>query len=118
MQQFTIYIDVDDTLIRTCSGKHIRIPATINHIKELKQQGAMLYCWSSGGADYARMIAEELNISDLFVAFLPKPNMLLDDQNVNDWKYLIQVHPISIPCDSKSLDDYRQQLIDRASRCF
>lgn len=113
MQQFTIYVDVDDTLVRTSSGKRIRIPATINHIKELKKQNATLYCWSSGGADYARMVAEELGISELFTAFLPKPNMLIDDQNVNDWRYLIQVHPMS--CSSKSLDDYRQQIIDISS---
>ncbi|RUR79707.1 DUF705 domain-containing protein [Chlorogloeopsis fritschii PCC 9212] len=114
MQEFTIYVDVDDTLVRTSGNKRIRIPATINHIQQLKQQGATLYCWSSGGADYARLIAEELGILNLFTGFLPKPNMLIDDQDVNDWRYLIQVHPIS--CDSKSLDDYRQQLLDQASR--
>ncbi|BAT53469.1 hypothetical protein NOS3756_24300 [Nostoc sp. NIES-3756] len=113
MQQFIIYVDVDDTLIRTFSGKRIRIPSTINHIKELKQQNAVLYCWSSGGAEYAKMVAEELGISEIFAAFLPKPNMLLDDQNVNDWKYLIQVHPMS--CNSMSLDKYRQQVFDNVS---
>ncbi len=113
MQEFTVYVDVDDTLVRTFSGKRIRIPASIKHIQKLKQQGAMLYCWSSGGADYARMVAEELDISDLFIAFLPKPNMLLDDQNVNDWRYLLQVHPLS--CDFKSLEDYRLQLTNRSS---
>lgn len=108
MQQFNIYVDVDDTLVRTFSGKRIRILVTIKHIKELKEQGAVLYCWSSGGADYAQMVAEELGISDLFTAFLPKPNMLVDDQNVSDWRYLIQVYPMS--CNSKTLDEYRQQL--------
>ena len=57
MQQFNIYVDVDDTLVRTFSGKRIRISATIKYIKELKEQGAVLYCWSSGGADYAQMVA-------------------------------------------------------------
>lgn len=105
MQEFIVYVDVDDTSIRTFSGKRIRIPSSIEHIKKLKKQGAIIYCWGSGGAGYARMVAEELNILDLFIAFLPKPNMLIDDQNVNDWKYLLQVHPLS--CDYKGLDAYR-----------
>jgi predicted HAD superfamily phosphohydrolase YqeG len=111
MQKFIIYVDVDDTLIHTTSGKRIRIPSIISHIKDLKQQGAVLYCWSSGGADYAQMVAEELNIVDLFTAFLSKPNMLLDDQEIKDWKYLIEVHPIS--CNSKTLDNYKQQLANK-----
>jgi predicted HAD superfamily phosphohydrolase YqeG len=107
-QPFNIYVDVDDTLVRSYSSKRIPILATINHVKELKKQGATLYCWSSGGAEYAQQTAEELGIADLFIAFLPKPQMLLDDQNVIDWRNLIQVHPMS--CDSNSLDDYQQQL--------
>jgi hypothetical protein len=107
-QDFYIYVDVDDTLIRSYGNKRIPITATIKHIKELKVQGAKLYCWSSGGAEYAKNSAEELGILDIFEAFLPKPQMLLDDQEINDWRALIQVHPIS--SQSKSLDDYRKQL--------
>ena len=105
---FNIYVDIDDTLVRSYSSKRIPIIATIEHIKELKKQGAILYCWSSGGADYARNTAEELGILDIFEAFLPKPQMLLDDREINDWREIIQVHPMS--CRSKSLDDYRNQL--------
>lgn len=105
---------VDDTLVRTSSGKRIHIPASINHIRKLKQQEAILYCWSSGGANYAREVAEEIGILDLFIDFLPKPNILLDDQNVSDLRYLIQVHSMS--CDSKNLDDYQQEILDKASR--
>jgi hypothetical protein len=114
VQQFNIYVDIDDTLVRSYGSKRIPISASIEHIKELNQQGAMLYCWSSGGAEYAKNTAEELGISDIFMAFLPKPQMLLDDQEINDWRGLIQIHPIS--CQSKTLDDYRQQLQDRFAR--
>ena len=47
----------------------------------------------SGGADYARKGAEECGIADRFVAFLPKPNFLLDDQEVVSWRYRQTVHP-------------------------
>ncbi|MEM9543251.1 MAG: hypothetical protein AAGA60_27650 [Cyanobacteria bacterium P01_E01_bin.42] len=55
------------------------------NFKNLKAQGATLYCWSSGGADYAKEIAEKLGIVDIFTAFLPKPHMLLDNRNINNW---------------------------------
>lgn len=115
-QQFNIYVDVDDTLVRSYGSKRIPIIATIEHIKGLKDQGATLYCWSSGGAEYAKKSAIELGILDIFEAFLPKPQMLLDDQEINDWRGLIEVHPIS--CQSKSLDDYRNQLQNRLLRRF
>ncbi len=52
-----IYVDVDDTFVRTVGSKRIPMPATIRHIRELKQQGATLYCWSSGGAAYVQSSA-------------------------------------------------------------
>jgi phosphoglycolate phosphatase-like HAD superfamily hydrolase len=110
-QQFCIYVDIDDTLVRSYGSKRIPIPETIKHVKELKQQGATLYCWSSGGAAYARNMAEELGILEIFDAFLPKPQMLLDDQETSDWRGLIQIHPMSRR--SRSLDDYRNQLKER-----
>ena len=65
----------------------------MSHIKALADRGAVLYCWSSAGAEYARRSAEECGIGDLFVAFLPKPNILLDDQPVAEWRYCRTVHP-------------------------
>jgi predicted HAD superfamily phosphohydrolase YqeG len=115
-QQFYIYVDIDDTLVRSYGSKRIPISATIEHIKQLKHQGATLYCWSSGGAEYAKNTATELGISDIFEAFLPKPQMLLDDQEIQDWRALIQVHPLS--CQSKNLEDYRHQLQARLTNDF
>ena len=49
-----IFVDVDDTLVRNAGAKRIPMLAAIEHVKELAAAGAELYCWSSGGADYAR----------------------------------------------------------------
>jgi hypothetical protein len=48
---------------------------------------------SSPGASYARQTAEELGIEDGFKAFLPKPNVIIDDQAPADWRRLVHVHP-------------------------
>jgi hypothetical protein len=104
---FTIYVDVDDTFVRSVGTKRIPMPTVIQHIRQLKDQGAVLYCWSSGGAEYARHSAEEVGIADCFIGFLPKPNVLLDDQAINEWRYLKCVHPTS--CSGLTLEDYRRQ---------
>ena len=88
-----IFVDVDDTFVRTYGTTRIPIPAAIGHIRALHAQGATLYCWSSGGAEYARTSAAEFGLTDCFTAFLPKPDVLLDDQNIVDWRSLRQVHP-------------------------
>ncbi len=106
---FYIFVDVDDTFVRSAGQKRIPMTATIKQIRVLKEQGAILYCWSSGGADYARQSAEEFGIGDCFVAFLPKPNVLLDDQNISDWKNLCCVHPAE--CAGFSLEDYQKRLM-------
>ena len=59
----------------------------------MHREGAALYLWSSGGADYARASAVELGIEGCFVAFLPKPDVYLDDQAVDEWRYCQHVLP-------------------------
>ena len=80
------------------------MPNTVEHVKKLHEQGAVLYCWSSGGAEYARESAQE----HCFEAFLPKPQILIDDVKLANWRYLNEVHPNS--CDGYSLEDYRTLL--------
>ena len=104
-----VFVDVDDTMVRSTGGKRIPIPSVIQHIRELCAQGAVLYCWSAGGAEYARSSAEEFGVADCFTAFLPKPNVFIDDQNATEWPRSISVHPSS--CVGRSLDDYKRLLI-------
>jgi hypothetical protein len=100
-----VYVDVDDTLVRSAGPKRIPMTAVIEHVRELHRGGATLYCWSRGGAEYARTSAREVGIEACFVAFLPKPDAMLDDQPPSDWRELVVVHPNEAP--SKSVDDYR-----------
>ncbi|GGO26442.1 DUF705 domain-containing protein [Deinococcus humi] len=103
-----VYVDVDETLIRNHGRARIPIPAVIRHVRTLYEQGAHLYCWSSGGAAYARESAGEVGLEDVFLAFLPKPMVMLDDQAVQTWRRLLQVHPNS--ADGQTVDDYRAGL--------
>jgi len=107
-KSFNIFVDVDDTFVRSYGTKRIPITATINHLKNLKKEGAILFCWSSGGADYAQQSAEEFGIANLFTAFLPKPQILIDDQSIQNWTKLLQVHPLS--CSNKTLENYQSEL--------
>lgn len=68
----------------------------VRHVRTLKEEGWSLYCWSSGGGDYARASAIELKIEDCFVAFLPKPSVMIDDVSPESWSYLKIIHPRQI----------------------
>jgi len=103
-----IYVDVDDTLIRTVGTKRIPMPAVVQHVRDLHAEGAQLYAWSSGGANYAQASATELGIESCFLAFLPKPEAMLDDQAFGEWRRLATVHPGS--CRGMTLEDYRALL--------
>jgi hypothetical protein len=91
-----VFIDVDDTFVRSVGKKRIPIVSVVKHIKKLHQQGAVIYCWSSGGEKYAHQSAEEFGIASCFSGFLPKPNLLIDDQTVSEWRNCIEVHPSGI----------------------
>ncbi len=88
-----IFIDVDDTLVRSAGTKRIPMPAAVAHVRRLHTDGATLYLWSSGGADYARESARELGIAHCFAGFLPKPDVYIDDQAVHEWRYCRHVLP-------------------------
>jgi predicted HAD superfamily phosphohydrolase YqeG len=103
LTKLVAYVDVDDTLIRSVGPKRIPIPSVIAHVRQLHSAGVVLYCWSSGGAEYAREIARELDLTSCFVAFLPKPHVLLDDQAPAEWRRLRVVHPLDV---SGDIDDY------------
>jgi cation transport ATPase len=96
MKTKIIFVDVDDTLVRTIGSKRIPMPASIAHVKQLFLEGYELYLWSSGGAQYAEDSALELGIHGCFKGFLPKPKQYIDDQAFSDWRYLQHVHPNSL----------------------
>ncbi len=110
----TFFVDVDDTFVRSFGSKRIPIPATIKHLRDIYEQGAILYCWSSGGAEYAKNSAVEFGIEDIFVGFLPKPQVMIDDLFISEWRNLVQVHPNE--CSSKNINDYRHILKNMSNR--
>ncbi|MDF5736168.1 MULTISPECIES: DUF705 domain-containing protein [unclassified Nostoc] len=89
-----IFIDVDDTLVRSVGTKRIPIPSVIKVVRQLKTQGAVLYCWSSGGSDYVRASAKEFGLEDCFAGYLPKPEAMIDDQLFPAWRSLRHVYPL------------------------
>jgi hypothetical protein len=103
-----VYVDIDDTIVRSVGTKRIPITRSIEHVRLLHQSGAILYCWSSGGSEYAKRSAEEFGIADCFTAFLPKPNVMLDDQPVSDWRLCLEVHPASIR--HENADQYWEEI--------
>ena len=88
-----VYVDVDDTLVRWAGSKCIPRTLIIERIKKRKADGDTLYLWSRAGAEAAQSVAEHLGIEDLFVAFLPKPDLLLDDEPIEEWKFLQHEYP-------------------------
>jgi hypothetical protein len=107
-----VYVDVDDTLIRTVGAKKIPMVEVIEQVRALFANGAQLYCWSSGGGEYAESIAKELKIAHCFAGFLPKPHILLDDQASSEWRRMVHVHPAQ--CGEASAENYRKAIGARA----
>ena len=83
-----VFVDVDDTLVRSA--------AVVDRGRALKQAGATLYCWSTGGAEYARDSAREVGLEECFVSFLPKPTITIDDQPAAEWRLCRCVHPFNV----------------------
>lgn len=94
--RLVIFVDVDDTLVRSFGSKRIPMTHVADHVRALHESEAELYCWSSGGGEYARRSAEELGLADAFAGFLPKPNVFLDDVAPRDWPRCILQHPSGV----------------------
>jgi hypothetical protein len=105
-----VYVDVDDTLIRTVGKKRIPMTDVADRVRALFDEGTRLYCWSAGGGEYARSVADELGIAHCFVAFLPKPHILLDDQAPSEWRRLLHLHPAQ--CGQASVESCRRAIED------
>ncbi|MEZ0231010.1 MAG: DUF705 domain-containing protein [Planctomycetota bacterium] len=101
-----VFVDVDDTLVRSYGTKRIPMTEVVDHVRKVSAQGAVLYCWSSGGAEYAKQSAVELGLEECFVGFLPKPHVMIDDQPAAEWKRFVHVGPWS--CSSMDVAEYRR----------
>lgn len=111
---FYVYVDVDETFVRNYGTKRIPMPATIEHIKSLHEQGATMYCWSSGGAEYAQASAKEFGVEWCFIGFLPKPELAIDDLSFSSWRNLLEVHPNE--CSGNTIETYKEKIIDNQSK--
>lgn len=85
--QSRVFVDVDaeNTFIKGLENKLMPNPFIINKIRELYQNGAILYCWSAQGEDFARDTAEILGVEHCFTGFFPKPDVMVETSE-NDWK--------------------------------
>lgn len=92
-KESVIFVDVDDTLVRSYGTKQIPIPHVVRYVREMFEGGHVLYCWSRGGANYSRDVAVKLGIADCFVCFLPKPDVVLDDRLANIFEHCEFIHP-------------------------
>ena len=76
MKNVAVYVDVDLTLV----DEHQRLkPNAWEGLLTLREAGCRLFLWSTNGADYCRQIAERHELAPLFEAFLPKPDVYVDD---------------------------------------
>jgi hydroxymethylpyrimidine pyrophosphatase-like HAD family hydrolase len=94
MKPHVVFVDVDDTLVRSVGTKRIPMPAVVEQVRRLHAAGATLFLWSSGGADYCRNTAHELGLTECFSGFLPKPTGYIDDQPVQEWRDCQHFYPM------------------------
>ena len=92
-KESVVFVDVDDTLIRSFGTKQIPIPNAIRYVRDMYNAGNVLYCWSRGGAQYSRDVAIKLGIADCFVCFLPKPDVVVDDRLKQLLDHCEFIHP-------------------------
>ena len=102
-----IYVDVDDTLIR--SNDKEPIPEVVSHVCELHRQGAQIYCWSTGGESHAREIAQKLGIDECFTGFLHKPQIFIDDERAAEWPHFVHVNPKKLG----TIEEYRKAVEEK-----
>jgi hypothetical protein len=102
-----IYVDVDDTLLRTENGDPIK--DVIAHVCDLHREGAQLYCWSTGGESHAREVAQKLGIDGCFTGFLHKPQIFIDDERADQWPHFVHVNPKKLA----TMNEYRRAVAQK-----
>jgi hypothetical protein len=76
MKNANVFVDVDLTLVD--ADKRL-LPGAREGLQRLKGEGCRLFLWSTGGAEYCQKIAHLHRLTDLFDAFVAKPDILIDD---------------------------------------
>ncbi|HEX8439071.1 hypothetical protein [Archangium sp.] len=89
-----IYLDADDTLVPSTADERISSDRMVTRVRELARKGAGMYLWSRHGAEHARRVAAELGLEGCFRGFLPKPEVLIDAQALEDWS-ISEIHPVA-----------------------
>jgi hypothetical protein len=97
----TVYFDVDSTLVFTSQetpkdiscyqpveigGRrfYIHVPH-VEHLKDFYARGHNVIVWSQGGALWARMVVQALDVERYVTACLSKPQWVFDDKPVEAW---------------------------------
>lgn len=88
-----VYVDVDDTLVRWYGTKCIPRVSVIEKLKARAQAGDRLFLWSRAGDEQARKVAEDLGLTELFEAILPKPEHIIDDEPLAEWEFCSYEYP-------------------------
>lgn len=76
MKNVNVFVDIDLTLV---DAQQVIRPGATAAMQVLFDAGCHLFLWSTGGGAYCRQIAERYEIAHLFEAFLPKPDIYIDD---------------------------------------
>jgi phosphoglycolate phosphatase-like HAD superfamily hydrolase len=76
MKNANIFVDVDLTLVDAYGRL---LDGARESLQRMKAAGCHLFLWSSGGAEYARTVAERHGLSGLFEGFAAKPDIVIDD---------------------------------------
>lgn len=85
MVPLVVYVDVDDTLIRTSGSKRIPVSGVIESV------------------------AVGLGIAELFAGILPKPKVSVDDRALAQRNRLIKIHPPK--CGRCNAEDYQRAVV-------
>jgi phosphoserine phosphatase len=76
MRNVNVFVDVDLTLV---DHQGALLPNAVEAMQVLYDGGCHLFLWSTGGSQYCQDVAERAGIDHLFEAFLPKPDIYIDD---------------------------------------
>lgn len=101
--KLSVFVDVEASFQEGVRG------AVVEHLRGLDPARCELFAWSPNGAAAARVCAVEAGVEALFRAFLPKPHVLLDEQEPAQWPGVTVQHPARIE---------RAQQVDYLSKAF